>query len=262
MNEMTIREIEQLLFHEKSSISEKRLRQLESDERKGVQIAVHKYRKQQEKELALIEKYDNLQEYERSLYRKGIQYIAGIDEVGRGPLAGPVIAAAVILPANVKLIGIDDSKKITSEKREYFYHQILEQSISVGVGIISAQDIDEINIYQASILAMKIAIGKLSVTPEHLLVDALALPIDIPQTSIIKGDGKSVSIAAGSIVAKVTRDRLMKNLDKTYPQYGFARNMGYGTKEHLNALEEYGPIGEHRRSFAPVQSCVFDKALG
>jgi ribonuclease HII len=262
MKKLTIQEVETLLFLSETKISSKTLKLIEADNRKGVQAAITRWKKQQEKLAALNEKYEMLQCYERNLRKQGTHLIAGVDEVGRGPLAGPVIAAAVILPNDVKLVGIDDSKKLNEAKREFYYNEILAQAISVGIGCVSAKEIDEINIYQASIKAMQNAIMQLDCRPEHLLVDALTLPMDINQTNIIKGDAKSVSIAAASIIAKVTRDRIMKELDDKYPQYGFVTNMGYGTSEHMEALQSYGPIEEHRFSFQPVQASIFEKSLG
>lgn len=262
MDKLTIQDVEDLLFNSDKTINNKILKQLEQDERKGVQLALSKWKKQRKKDAERKKKYDALQVYELDLRKQGIHLIAGLDEVGRGPLAGPVVAAAVILPENVNLIGIDDSKKLSEVKREYFYNEILNQAIAVGVGMVSSKEIDEVNIYQATILAMKLAVDELNCKPEHLLIDALTLPLNINQTKIIKGDAKSISIAAASIIAKVTRDRLMRELDKKYPQYGFATNMGYGTSEHLAALQKHGPIEEHRFSFQPVQTSIFDKALG
>jgi ribonuclease HII len=260
MEKMTIQEVENLLFHNEKTINRKTIKLLENDDRKGIQNLITRWKKQQEKAEVLKQKYETLQIYERNLRMQGIHLISGVDEVGRGPLAGPVVAAAVILPEKPDLTGIDDSKKLTESKREFFYGEIVKQAISIGIGIVSSNKIDEINIYQATILAMKKAIVDLQCTPEHLLIDAISLPLDIQQTNIIKGDAKSISIAAASIIAKVTRDRLMKKLDKKYPQYGFATNMGYGTSEHLTALKAYGPIDEHRVSFQPIQS--MNKSIG
>ena len=193
-----------------------------------------------------------MKEFETELYNNGINFIAGIDEVGRGTLVGPVVTAAVILPNDFYDERINDSKKLTEKKRELLYDVIMENALSVGIGISSPEVIDEINILNATKKAMIEAINNLSVKPEHLLIDAVKLDIDIPQTSIIKGDAKSESIAAASIIAKVTRDRMMVELDKKYPMYDFKHNKGYGTKKHIEALYQYGPIEEHRKSFAPV----------
>ena len=192
-----------------------------------------------------------MKEYENELYNKGIKYIAGVDEVGRGPLVGPVVTAAVILPVDFYDERINDSKKVTEKKREMLYDVIMENAVSVGIGMSSSEVIDEINILEATKKAMKEALNNLSVKPEHVLIDAVKLDIDIPSTSIIKGDAKSQSIAAASIIAKVTRDRMMYELDKEYPEYDFAHNKGYGTKKHIEAIRKYGILKEHRKSFAP-----------
>lgn len=197
-----------------------------------------------------------MKEFEMELYNKGINFIAGIDEVGRGPLVGPVVTAAVILPKDFYDERINDSKKLTEKKRELLYDVIMENAISVGIGISSEDVIDEINILNATKRAMLEAVNNLSVKPEHLLIDAVKLDTDIPQTSIIKGDAKSESIAAASIIAKVTRDRMMVELDKIHPEYDFKHNKGYGTKKHIEAIRKYGIIKEHRKTFAPCDEYV------
>ncbi len=197
-----------------------------------------------------------MKEFENELYENGIKYIAGIDEVGRGPLVGPVVTAAVILPREFYDERINDSKKLTEKKRELLYDVIMENAVSVGIGISSEDVIDEINILEATKKAMIEAVNNLSVKPEHLLIDAVKLNIDIPQTPIIKGDAKSESIAAASIVAKVTRDRMMIELDKEHPEYDFKHNKGYGTKKHIEAIEKYGILKEHRKTFAPCDKYV------
>lgn len=197
-----------------------------------------------------------MKEFENELYENGIKYIAGTDEVGRGPLVGPVVTAAVILPREFYDERINDSKKLTEKKRELLYDVIMENAVSVGIGISSEDVIDEINILEATKKAMIEAVNNLSVKPEHLLIDAVKLNIDIPQTSIIKGDAKSESIAAASIVAKVTRDRMMVELDKMHPEYDFKHNKGYGTKKHIEAIEKYGILKEHRKTFAPCNKYV------
>jgi len=190
-----------------------------------------------------------MEEFERQNEEKG--YICGIDEVGRGPLAGPVMAGAVILPPNCDILYLNDSKQLSEKKREELYDIIMEKAIAVGIGAATPARIDEINILQADYEAMAQAVGKLTVKPDVLLIDAVHIPQleAYEQISIIKGDAKSVSIAAASIVAKVTRDRLMKELDAQYPAYGFAQNKGYGSAEHIAALKKYGPCPLHRRSF-------------
>ncbi len=190
--------------------------------------------------------------FERKLRDVGINFIAGVDEVGRGPLVGPVVAACVVLPENFNLDGLTDSKKLSEKKREYFYDEIMRQALGVGVGIISERKIDEVNIYEATKMAMKEAIKNCSCKVEHVLIDAMKLDIDNPTTSIIKGDLKSITISAASVIAKVTRDRMLDELDSKYPMYDFKNNKGYPTKKHLEAIKKYGIIDEHRRSYGPV----------
>lgn len=218
------------------------------DTRSGVQALIRRSEKQREaleKETARIYQ---LQQYERDYEKEGL--ICGIDEVGRGPLAGPVVAGAVILPKNCEILYLNDSKQLSAEKREQLYDVILEHAVAVGIGIVSPQRIDEINILQATYEAMRQAIEKLNPQPAVLLNDAVRIPqVAIQQVPIIKGDAKSVSIAAASIVAKVTRDRMMEQYEEVFPGYGFARNKGYGSKEHIETLQTMGPTAIHRRSF-------------
>ena len=195
----------------------------------------------------------DLYSYERELINKGINLIAGVDEVGRGPLVGPVVTAAVILPINYHLEGLTDSKKLTPKKRDIFYVILMRDAISIGIGIKDEKIIDEVNIYEATKLAMVEAINDLNIKPEHVLIDAMPLDIDINHTSIIKGDAKSLSIAAASVIAKVTRDRMMNELDKKYPMYDFKNNKGYPTKKHVEAINQYGIIEEHRKTYGPVK---------
>lgn len=196
----------------------------------------------------------NLYKYEKELRKKGVTYIGGVDEVGRGPLIGNVTAACVVLPKNFKLEGLTDSKKLSEKKRNEFYGVIMDKAIAVGVGEVSPKIIDEVNIYEATKIAMKMAIDEVrkKINLEHVLIDAMPLELDIPSTSIIKGDSKSISIAAASVIAKVTRDREMYELDKIYPMYDLANNKGYGTKKHMEAIEKYGITKYHRLSYAPV----------
>ena len=198
-------------------------------------------------------------QYERALREKGIKLIAGVDEVGRGPLIGPVVTACVILPEVFSLDGLTDSKKLSEKKREEFYVKIKEQAIGIGIGIVEAKEIDKINILEATKKAMKMAIENCPVKPEHVLIDAVKLDLDIPTTSIIKGDLKSITISAASVIAKVTRDHMMDELDKKYPYYDFKHNKGYPTKKHLEALKEYGLLKEHRKSYAPVKAILEEK---
>lgn len=190
--------------------------------------------------------------YERDLNNKGINLIAGVDEVGRGPLIGPVVAAAVILPKNYKLEGLTDSKKLSEKKREYFYDIIKKDALAIGIGIIDEKRIDEINIYEATKEAMYEAINNLEIKPEHILIDAMPLNLDIPTTSIIKGDLLSITISAASVIAKVTRDHMLYEMDKEYPMYDLKNNKGYGTKKHLEAIKQYGITKYHRLSYKPV----------
>lgn len=194
--------------------------------------------------------------YEKKLYKKNITLIAGVDEVGRGPLVGPVVAAAVILPKNYKLEGLDDSKKLTEKKREKLFPIIMNDAIAVGIGECSAKEIDEINIYEASRKAMMRAIDNLNVKPEHILVDAMPLFTDIPHDAIIHGDALSLSIAAASVIAKVTRDKMMIELDEKYPMYGFKKHKGYPTKLHLENLHKYGPLENYRFTYGPVRDLI------
>lgn len=202
----------------------------------------------------------DLYKYEKELYDKGINYIAGVDEVGRGPLIGPVVTACVILPKDFKLEGLTDSKKLSEKKREEYYTYIMDNAISVAIGIKNEKVIDEVNIYEATKLAMYEAIEKSTVKPEHVLIDAMKLEkLEIPSTSIIKGDAKSITIAAASVIAKVTRDRMMIELDKEYPMYGFKKHKGYPTKQHVEAIEKYGILDYHRKTFKPVSTYILDK---
>lgn len=203
-----------------------------------------------------MEKTD-LYSYEKKLWNNGINYIAGVDEVGRGPLIGPVVTACVILPKDFILDGLTDSKKLSEKKRELYYSYIMEHALSVSIGLMDEKVIDEVNIYEATKLAMYQAIKNSIVTPEHVLIDAMKLEdLQIPSTSIIKGDSKSISIAAASVIAKVTRDRMMIELDKKYPMYGFKSHKGYPTKKHVEAIEKYGLIDGYRRTFKPVSEIV------
>ena len=202
---------------------------------------------------------EDLYIYERELIEKGITLIGGIDEVGRGPLVGPVVASCVILPVNYKLEGLTDSKKLTEKKRNEFYDILMKDAVSIGIGIIDEKRIDEINIYEATKEAMISAVNNMNIKPEHVLIDAMKLDINIPSTSIIKGDGKSLSIAAASVIAKVTRDRMLDELDQKYPMYDFIHNKGYPTKKHLEAIKEYGIIKEHRKTYGPVKDYLMNK---
>ena len=203
---------------------------------------------------------ETLYKYEKELNAQGIKIIAGVDEVGRGPLIGSVVAACVVLPENFKLEGLTDSKKLSEKKRDKFYEYIMENALSVGIGISDEKEIDEINIYQATKKAMTEAIEKANekIKIEHVLIDAMPLEIEIPTTSIIKGDAKSITIAAASVIAKVTRDRLLYEYDKNYPEYEFSKHKGYPTKKHIELLEKNGIIDGYRMTFGPVKK-ILDK---
>ncbi len=220
----------------------------QTDERAGVQKLAAQARKRLKDLEQERKRIEALKVYEKQYQDK--KYICGIDEAGRGPLAGPVVAAAVILPKDCDILYINDSKKLSPKKRAELYDVILEQAVAAGVGMASPERIDEINILQATYEAMRHAIQNLAVVPDILLNDAVTIPaVTIPQVPIIKGDAKSISIGAASIIAKVTRDRLMEEYDKIMPQYRFARNKGYGSKEHIEAIQEHGPSVIHRKSF-------------
>lgn len=224
------------------------IKKYDEDTRSGVVKLVDTAKKRMEKYEDELLRTENLKKYEKQY--KDYGYICGIDEVGRGPLAGPVVAGAVILPKGKRILYVNDSKKLSEKKREELFDVIKEDALSYGIGIVSPERIDEINILQATYEAMREAVNKLSVKPDILLNDAVTIPgIDVKQVPIIKGDAKSLSIASASILAKVTRDRLMVEYDSLYPEYGFAKHKGYGTKVHIEAIKEYGPCPIHRRTF-------------
>ena len=234
------------------------LTELEQDSRSGVIQAIAKRKREIQKRLDEDERLEGMLAYEKECYARGMELIAGVDEVGRGPLAGPVVAAAVILPKACKIPGLNDSKKIPKSKHKEIYEAVLQNAIAIGIGIKDNHVIDQVNIYEATKLAMMEAIGQLDPQPQHLLIDAMKLDLPIPQTSIIKGDANSLSIAAASIVAKVTRDQMMEEFDREYPGYDFAQNAGYGTANHLAGLHKLGVTPIHRRSFEPVKSMCED----
>ena len=232
----------------KTELLQELIHQYEKDERSGVKKEIEKAYKRIERLREEVERTRQLWSYEKEY--SSYSYICGIDEVGRGPLAGPVVAGAVILPKDCDILYINDSKKLSEKKREELYEEILEKAVAIGIGYASPERIDEINILQATYEAMREAINNLSVTPDILLNDAVTIPgVECRQVPIIKGDAKSISIGAASIIAKVTRDRLMTEYDKVFPEYGFASNKGYGAAAHIQALKEYGPTPIHRRSF-------------
>ena len=248
----TISQIKEILssIH---SIEDPMFQQLSLDMRKGVQTALKSCQKRIEKEQKRAEHFIEMQYYERLAYQEGASFIAGVDEVGCGPLAGPVVAAAVILPKNIEDLGFDDSKKLSSSKREEIYRLIQEKAIAIGIGIVDADIIDQVNIYQASRLAMQQAVSELKIQPDYLLIDAMKIDVNTPQIGIIKGDAKSISIAAASIVAKQVRDQMMREFDELYPGYDFSNNAGYGTPKHLEGLKSKGICPIHRKTFAPIK---------
>ncbi len=191
-----------------------------------------------------------MKHFDNSFLKEGIRYIAGVDEAGRGPLAGPVVSASVIFDKNTVISGVNDSKKLSEKEREFLFPEIISKSLSYSVALVSHGKIDSINILQASLLSMKIAVGRLGIKPDLILIDGNKIfTSEIPALPIIKGDSKSFSIAAASILAKVTRDRIMKRMDKYYPQYLWSKNKGYGTKDHINAIKLYGASPFHRKTF-------------
>ena len=248
----TISQIKEILgsIH---SVEDPMFQQLSLDMRKGVQTALKSCQKRIEKEQKRAEHFIEMQYYEKLAYQEDASFIAGVDEVGRGPLAGPVVAAAVILPKNIEDLGFDDSKKLSASKREEIYRLIQEKAIAIGIGIVDADIIDQVNIYQASRLAMQQAVSELKIQPDYLLIDAMKIDVNTPQIGIIKGDAKSISIAAASIVAKQVRDQMMQEFDALYPGYDFSNNAGYGTPKHLEGLHKKGICPIHRKTFAPIK---------
>ncbi|MTR66678.1 ribonuclease HII [Streptococcus parasanguinis] len=253
----TIKEIKEQLANIQR-LDDPLLAELEQDSRSGVIQAIAKRKREIQKRIDEDERLEGMLAYEKECYARGIELIAGVDEVGRGPLAGPVVAAAVILPKACKIPGLNDSKKIPKYKHKEIYEAVLQNAIAIGIGIKDNHVIDQVNIYEATKLAMMEAIGRLDPQPQHLLIDAMKLDLPISQTSIIKGDANSLSIAAASIVAKVTRDQMMEEFDREYPGYDFAQNAGYGTAKHLAGLDKLGVTPIHRRSFEPVKSICED----
>ena len=253
----TIKEIKEQLANIQR-LDDPLLAELEQDSRSGVIQAIAKRKREIQKRIDEVERLEGMLAYEKVCYARGMELIAGVDEVGRGPLAGPVVAAAVILPKACKIPGLNDSKKIPKSKHKEIYEAVLQNAIAIGIGIKDNHVNDQVNIYEATKLAMMEAIGQLEPQPQHLLIDAMKLDLPIPQTSIIKGDANSLSIAAASIVAKVTRDQMMEKFDREYPGYDFAKNAGYGTANHLAGLDQLGVTPIHRRSFEPVKSMCED----
>lgn len=225
---------------------------LVDDPRKGVQQALSQLHHRLAKRATAVTAFQHRFKYERMLWEQGNQYVAGIDEVGRGPLAGPVVTCAVILDDSFNLVEVTDSKMLSRREREQLYLHIVDEAVEVSLAVNSPAVIDQLNIYRATQQAMIRAVHSLYHRPSHLIVDAVPLDLAIPQTTLIKGDQKSISVAAASIVAKEYRDHLMADYARLYPEYGFDQNMGYGTKQHLDALKQYGATPIHRKTFAPV----------
>ena len=246
----SISEIKEILGNCSMEELPEQIKQFEEDSRKGVQTALASFRKKYEKYQLELERLEEILTYERGLWEAGYDLVAGIDEVGRGPLAGPVVAAAVILPKECKIEGVNDSKKLSAKKREELYDIILEKAVSYGIGIVSNERIDEINILQATYEAMREALSQLKPKADYILADAVTIPmVSTPQRGIVKGDATSMSIGAASIVAKVYRDRMMEAYDEVYPGYGFASNKGYGAAEHLEGIRKQGITPIHRKTF-------------
>ncbi len=247
----TVAEIKEILLQVRNE-SDPLLEQYRTDTRSSVQKLVASCLKRLQLEASLRQKFQEMNQFEDEIHSKGFQLIAGIDEAGRGPLAGPVVAGAVILPKDFLLLGLNDSKQLSEKRRSEFFDFIVEHAIATSTGIVTAQEIDEINIYEATKLAMQRAISNLACSPGFLLIDAMKISTSIPSESIIKGDARSNSIAAASVIAKVTRDRMMLQYAQQYPNYSFEKHMGYGTREHFDAIHKFGPCPIHRMTFAPL----------
>lgn len=249
---MKIQEIKEALQQDPG---EELLQSLKDDPRTGVQKLLTAYYKKLEQEKQEKIRFSVMMKFENECYDAGAEYVAGVDEAGRGPLAGPLVIAAVILPQDVFISGLNDSKQISAKKREQLYQEIMEKAAAVSVDIVSVSNIDRLNIYQATQQGMNDVLNSLELVPDVALIDAMPVENEkIKTISIVHGDALSISIAAASVVAKVTRDRIMDKLDKIYPQYKFASNKGYGSREHMQALAEYGAVKWHRRSYEPIKS--------
>lgn len=254
LKKMSLKQLQVAIGQGGAELYREVIRLLAEDPRGGAQKLVRYCRARLDEEQRERERLNRMYGYERQVWAMGYRRVAGLDEAGRGPLAGPVVAAAVILPGEVHLPGLDDSKRLTPRRREELAAEIRTAAVAVGVGMVHPRGIDESNVLMATYRAMALAVADLAVAPDYLLVDALHLPgVTQPQSPIVGGDGLSCSIAAASIIAKVTRDAHMVEMDRQYPEYGFANHKGYGTAEHRAALEKHGPCPIHRRSFAPVR---------
>lgn len=257
MKQLSIKDIQKRINDGK--FTDEEMDRWRADERKGVINLIDSFDKAVKKEEQLKKNYEQMCFYENSYRCQGYSRIAGIDEAGRGPLAGPVVAAAVILPENTSLYGLTDSKQLNEGERNYFYHKIKEVAISYHIQVISNEEIDQINIYEATKKAMTGAVTSMHIQPDYLLVDAVPLPLDIPTTTLTKGDQKSISIAAASVLAKVYRDSYMQSIAKEYPQYNFDSHKGYGTKTHMEAIQAYGVTPYHRKTFTPVKQAMTNR---
>jgi ribonuclease HII len=249
IQQKTISEVKDILTQEEN-ISESLLAAMKNDSRIGIQKLLERYYREQEEQIKRQEKVQFMLFHEKKLWSKDFSFIGGIDEAGRGPLAGPVVSACVVLPKDLIIEGVDDSKKLTSYRREQLFGEIMEKALSYGIGVVDNGKIDDVNIYQATIESMEQAVNACSQPPDYLLLDAMQLKsIPLPQLSLIGGDAKSQTIASASILAKVTRDNIMEAFAKIYPEYGFERHKGYGTEEHVEAIRKHGPSPIHRKSF-------------
>lgn len=254
-NTYTIQDIKSLLFEQ--GCTNEQLTEFRHDKRKGVQNLLVRYEKLLEKKAHLRRQFTEMSSFESMYKAQGKNYIAGIDEAGRGPLAGPVVAAAVILSDDFYLEGLNDSKQINKADRDHFFEYIKANALSYGISFVNSKEIDEVNIYEATKLSMHRAVSQLAPSPDQLLIDAVDLnDSTIPYKAIVKGDQKSISIAAASVLAKVSRDRYMEQIHQQYPHYHFNTNMGYGTKDHLATIDEYGISPYHRKSYAPVKQAI------
>lgn len=255
MENKSIAHIKQLFAT--NSVTESQIAHLRTDKRKGIQQLLSTYDRRQQQQQLAIQSFEQMQQFDEQYKRAEADIIAGIDEAGRGPLAGPVVSAAVILPSDFKLVGLTDSKLLSEQEREDFYHYIIEHALDYYIAVINNETIDRINILEATKQSMHEAILQLNPTPDVTLIDAVKIQTNATQIiSIIKGDQKSLSIAAASVLAKVARDRMMVEIDEQYPMYDFKNNKGYGSAKHLQALKEYGPSPYHRTSFSPVQNAL------
>lgn len=255
MRQIPIKEMKSMLLHVTEE-NDPLIEMLANDSRKGARLLLDKWRREKLIKEQDVQRFQKMCEHELVAREQGFQLIAGIDEAGRGPLAGPVVSAAVILKSTSYIEGLNDSKQISESKRNSLYASIFEEAISVGIGMIESEEIDQINIYEATKKSMLMAVRDLKKEPDILFIDAMKLHSIYPERSFVKGDAISISIAAASIIAKVTRDQIMLDYDRQYPEYGFKKHMGYGTKAHLDAIRKYGPCPVHRKSFEPIKSMM------